>query len=66
MKIYFDAKSRLPEFSGLQGRRFPGQQSPQPPSIAPRRPPLPADLSDKWSKIGSRRYNKTIFVTPAE
>ena len=37
MKIYFDAKSRLQEFSGFRGRRYPGQECPRPPFIEPRR-----------------------------
>lgn len=68
LRIYLNAKSRLQEFSGLQGRRFPGQESPRPLSITPWRPPLPPDFSNEWSRIGSRRRNKsiTIFVEPEE
>ena len=68
LKIYFNAKSRLQEFSGLQGRRFPGQESPRPPFITPWRPSLPPDFSNEWSRIGSKRSYKTvtILVQPAE
>ena len=68
MKIYFDAKSRLQEFSGFRGRRYPGQECPRPPFIEPRRPSLPPDFSNEWSRIGSRRSPKTvtIFVNQAE
>ena len=35
------ASRSLPEFCGYRGRRFPGQQPPAPPRIAPRRLQLP-------------------------
>ena len=41
LKVYFDAKRRLPEFSGLQGRRYPGQPAPLPYIVTPRRPHPP-------------------------
>ena len=68
MKIYYDAMRRLPEFTGLRGRAFPGQESPRQPVIIPRRPDLPRGFSDDWKKIGSRRHRETvtIIVTPAE
>ena len=68
MKVYFNARRRLQEFSGLRGRRFPGQESPRPPTITPWRPNLPPEFSEEWSRIGSRRRPKTvtIFVTPSD
>ena len=51
------AGRRLPEFSGYRGRRFPGQQPPAPPRIAPRRLQLPPTFAqdEEWRRIGSRR-----------
>ena len=68
IKIYYDAMRRLPEFAGLRGRVFPGQEPPRQPRIIPRRPDLPPGLSNDWKKIGSRRHKQTviILVTPAE
>ena len=67
MKVYFDAKRRLPEFSGLQGRRYPGQPSPLPYVVTPRRPhPLPGQQHEV--NIGARRTHAetiNITVTPA-
>ena len=68
MKVYYDAMRRLPEFTGLRGRAFPGQDSPQQPVIIPRRSELPLGFSNDWKKIGSKRHRQTItiIVTPAE
>ena len=71
LKVYFDAKRRLPEFSGLQGRRYPGQPSPHPPPyiLTPRRPTPPPGHQHEDSSIGPwRRQTRPIiiFVTPAE
>ena len=51
------AGRRLPEFRGYRGRRFPGQQPPAPPRIAPRRLQLPPTFAqdEEWRRIGSRR-----------
>ena len=47
----------LPEFCGYRGRRFPGQQPPSPPRIAPRRLQLPPTFAqdEEWRRIGARR-----------
>ena len=68
MKVYYDAMKRLPEFTGLRGRAFPGKEPPLQPVIIPRRPDLPLGFSNDWKKIGSRRHRQTvtIIVTPAE
>ena len=68
MKIHYDAMRRLPEFSGLRGKVFPGQEPPPQPVIIPRRPDLPLGFSNDWKNIGSRRprHTVTILVTPAE
>ena len=68
MKVYYDAMKRLPEFTGLRGRAFPGKEPPLKPVILPRRPDLPLGFSNDWKKIGSRRHRQTvtIIVTPAE
>ena len=68
MKIYCDAMRRLPEFAGLKGRVYPGQEPPPQPCITPRRPDLPQGFSNDWKKIGSKRHKQTvtIMVTPAE
>ena len=51
------AGRRLPEFRGYRGRRFPGQQPPAPPRIAPRRLQLPPTFTQdqEWTRIGARR-----------
>ena len=51
------AGRRLPEFRGYRGRRFPGQQPPAPPRIAPRRLQLPPtfaqdQVSCDWWRAG--------------
>ena len=68
MKIYCDAMRRLPEFAGLKGRVYPGQEPPPQPCITPRRPDLPQGFSNDWKKIGSKRHKQTvtIMVTPAD
>ena len=55
------AGRRLPEFRGYRGRRFPGQQPPAPPRIAPRRLQLPPTFAQdqEWRRIGARR-NKLL------
>ena len=66
MKVYFDAKRRLPEFSGLQGRRYPGQPAPLPYIVTPRRPHPPPGHQHEAS-IGARRTQPiNIIVTPAD
>ena len=57
MVILVVAGRRLPEFRGYRGRRFPGQQPPAPPRIAPRRLQLPPTFAqdEEWRRIGSRR-----------
>ena len=52
------AGQRLPEFSGYRGRRFPGQQPPAPPRIAPRRLELPPtfaqdQVSCDWLRLAT-------------
>ena len=68
MKIYCEAMRRLPEFTGLKGRTYPGQDPPLQPCLTPRRPDLPQGFSHDWRKIGSKRHKQTvtILVTPAE
>ena len=56
MIILVVAGRRLPEFSGYRGRRFPGQQPPAPPRIAPRRLQLPPtftqdEVSCDWWRL---------------
>ena len=43
--IFSSATRGLPEFSGLVGKRFPGQQPPRPMEITPRRMKLPPTFS---------------------
>ena len=65
LKVYFDAKRRLPEFSGLQGRRYPGQPAPLPYIVTPRRPHPPPGHQHQGS-IGARRTKPiNIIVIPA-
>ena len=66
--VFCDAKRRLPEFSGLQGKRFPGQPDPLPYIVNPRRPFYQPSESES-RRIGSRRSKSrtiTITVTPAD
>ena len=69
LKVYIDAKRRIPEFSGLQGRRYPGQPAPLPYIVTPRRPHPPPGHQHECSTIGSWRQRQakpiTILVTPA-
>ena len=68
LKVYFDAKRRLPEFSGLQGRRYPGQPDPLPYIVTPRRAHPPPGHQPEGSTSGSWRQTKPIIilVTPAD
>ena len=53
--VYFVANLRLPEFSGLEGKVFPGQPPPSPMIPLPRRMELPPNFPSEWKNIGSRR-----------
>ena len=67
LKVYFDARRRLPEFTGLQGRRYPGQLAPRTYIVTPRRPDLPEEHREDWRRIGSKRANTiTITVSPPD
>ena len=71
LKVYFAAKNRLPEFSGLHGRTNPIQDSPRPIQILPRGQELPRSFDKDWRKIGFMKQTPTpspilIIVTPAE
>ena len=70
LKVYFDAKRRLPEFSGLQGRRFPGQPDPLPNIVIPRRPDPPTGHQYECSTSGSWRRSQAkpimIIVSQAD
>ena len=63
LKVYFDARRRLPEFTGLQGRRYPGQLAPRPYIVTPRRPDLPPEHRDDWRRIGYKRRANTVTIT---
>ena len=52
--IYSMAMAHWPEFSGLRGRRFPGQEEPHAQVIQPRRMALPPTFGSEWKNIGSR------------
>ena len=52
--IYLAATWNWPEFTGLRGRRFPGQEEPRTPDIQPRRIKLPPTFASEWRNIGSR------------
>ena len=52
--IYTMATAHWPEFSGLRGRRFPGQEEPRAQVIQPRRMALPPTFGSEWKNIGSR------------
>ena len=58
MIILSKAFERLPEFSGLRGKRFPGTQKPRSVKVLPRRLDLPDDFADDWRKIGSKRNKR--------
>ena len=62
--ILSKAFERLPEFSGLRGKRFPGTQKPKTEKVLPRRLDFPKDFSDDWKKIGSKR-KKMLQLSPA-
>ena len=49
------AGRRLPEFRGYRGRRFPGQQPPARPRIAPRRLQLPPTFAQDQVSCDWRR-----------
>ena len=55
--IIMSASRRLPEFLGYKGRRYPGQQSPNRPTLQPRRMILPPTFAQdqEWKKIGAKR-----------
>ena len=59
--ILTKASERLPEFSGLKGKRFPGTLKPRPVKVLPRRLDLPIDFADDWRKIGSKRKKMLHF-----
>ena len=52
--IYLAATWNWPEFTGLRGRRFPGQEEPRTPDIQPRRIKLPPTFASEWRNIGSK------------
>ena len=71
LKVYFTAKRRLPEFSGLHGRTIPIQDSPRPIKILPRGQELPRSFDKDWREIGFMKQTQSsstilIIVTPAD
>ena len=52
--IYTMAMTHWPEFTGLRGRRYPGQEEPRTPDIQPRRMKLPPTFASEWRNIGSK------------
>ena len=52
--IYLAATWNWPEFTGLRGRRYPGQEEPRTPDIQPRRMKLPPTFASEWRNIGSK------------
>ena len=73
--VYFVAKLRLPEFSGLEGKVFPGQPPPSPLIPVPRRMELPPSFPSEWKNIGTQfeylgqprpRHPKILLVRSSE
>ena len=67
--IYYCATSQYPEFSGLKGRQYPGQQTPRRQVLIPRRencmkkPELKESVTEtRCRKKGGSKTN-TIFIT---
>lgn len=71
MIVYFAAKKRLPEFSGLQGKPFPSQESPRRIKILPRGQELPRSYVKDWGDVTPCRFMRQtpspihIIVTSA-
>ena len=64
--IYVVAKLRLPEFSGFEGKIFPGQPTPYPFIPVPRRMDLPPSFPSEWKQIGSKRTKFEYLGQPRQ
>ena len=59
--LLYQAKKRLPEFEGYQGRPFPGTMVLRPSDIQPRRYDFPAGFENDWRKIGSKKKKFLMY-----
>ena len=64
--IYLKAYRRLPEFSGLRGKVYPGQLKPRQPIPEPRIPSGGSQFSHKWDLNGFSGTENNGHLIPPE